>query len=49
MNIDYVRRAFKEEIGWGMIFINYPDLFYVEDDKFLEFLYWKYDELQKIK
>lgn len=43
----YYRKAFEEEVGWGMIPIVYKDLFNVEDDEFLTFLQEKLDEMSK--
>lgn len=42
----HVRNAFIEETGWGFNPVRYPDLFYVEDDKFIEFLKEKYNQIE---
>lgn len=34
----YIKKAYIDERGWGSVEVSYPDLFYVEDDKFEEFL-----------
>lgn len=37
-NGKFIQKAFKDEVGWGTKIVSYPDLFYVEDDDFIEFL-----------
>lgn len=41
----YLEKVFREEVGWGIVELTYPDLFNVEDDDFYDFLLKKYKSM----
>lgn len=49
-NKKYINEAYKDEVisglKWGTVVVKYVDLFYVEDDKFEEFLIKHFEKFE---